>query len=69
VVELRDLATGVGLALAFEGAVWGAAPGAMRRAMRQLESSSDGALRAGALVALGIGVAIVWAARSALQGG
>jgi uncharacterized protein YjeT (DUF2065 family) len=69
VIELRDLATGIGIALAFEGAVWGAAPGAMRRAMQQLENAPDGALRMAALTALGVGVAIVWAARSGLHGG
>lgn len=63
-MELRDLAVGVGVALALEGALWGAAPGVMRRAMAQLEDTPDFALRLSALLALALGVGIVWMARS-----
>lgn len=59
----RDLAVGVGIALALEGALWAAAPGMMRRMLRSLDETSDGALRAGALVALAAGVGIVWAVK------
>jgi uncharacterized protein YjeT (DUF2065 family) len=62
-MDFRDLAVGIGIALALEGVLWGAAPGAMRRAVRALEASPDMALRLSALVALAIGVGIVWAAR------
>lgn len=68
-IEVRDLATGLGIALALEGAAWAAAPGMMRRAMRQLESSSDGALRIAALIALAAGVGIVWIVRMMGHGG
>jgi uncharacterized protein YjeT (DUF2065 family) len=68
-IEVRDLATGVGIAMAIEGALWAAAPGAMRRMMVQIEGASENTLRISALIMLAIGVGIVWAARSALQGG
>jgi uncharacterized protein YjeT (DUF2065 family) len=63
-IEARELAIGVGIALALEGAFWGAAPSLMRRAVRQIETASDGMLRLTALVALALGVGIVWAARN-----
>jgi uncharacterized protein YjeT (DUF2065 family) len=62
-MEPRDLIVGIGLALAIEGVLWGAAPGMMRRAVRAMEASPDSALRLSALVALALGVGIVWAAR------
>jgi uncharacterized protein YjeT (DUF2065 family) len=62
-MEPRDLMVGIGLALAIEGVLWGAAPGVMRRAVRAMEASPDSALRLSALVALALGVGIVWAAR------
>jgi uncharacterized protein YjeT (DUF2065 family) len=49
--------------LALEGVLWGAAPGMMRRAVRVMDASPDTALRLSALVALALGVGIVWAAR------
>jgi uncharacterized protein len=63
-MEMRDLAVGIGVALALEGALWGAAPGVMRRAMAQLDETPDFALRVSALVALALGVGIVWMARN-----
>ncbi len=62
-MEPRDLFVGIGIALALEGALWGAAPGVMRRAMAQLGDTSDTALRVTAVFALAIGVGIVWIAR------
>jgi uncharacterized protein len=63
-MDARDFVIGLGLALALEGVLWGAAPGLMRKAMRAMEASSDAALRFSAVVALAIGVGIVWAARA-----
>jgi hypothetical protein len=65
VIDLRDLAIGLGIALAIEGALWGAAPGVMRSMMRQVETTPDSALRITALVLLAVGVGIVWAVRGA----
>lgn len=63
-MEARDLIVGIGLALAIEGVLWGAAPGMMRRAVRAMDASPDSALRLSAVVALALGVGIVWAARA-----
>jgi len=54
---------GVGLALAVEGFVYAAAPGAMKRMMAEIQNSPDGALRLAGLFALAVGVAIVALAR------
>jgi uncharacterized protein YjeT (DUF2065 family) len=59
-LDMRDLAVGVGIALALEGALWAASPGMMRRMARSLDETSDNALRMGALFALALGVGIVW---------
>ena len=64
-LDMRDLAIGLGIALAIEGALWGAAPGAMRNMMRQVETTPDSALRIAALVLLAVGVGIVWMVRGA----
>ncbi len=63
-LDLRDLGVGVGIALALEGAMWAASPGAMRRMARSLNETSDGAVRIGALITLALGVGIVWAVRT-----
>jgi uncharacterized protein len=63
VIDVRDLTIGLGIALAIEGALWGAAPGAMRNMMRQVETTPDSALRIAALVLLAVGVGIVWVVR------
>lgn len=62
-MDIRDLTVGIGIALALEGMLWGAAPGVMRKAVRAMEASPDSALRGSALLALAVGVGIVWAAR------
>lgn len=63
-IEFHELAVGIGIAIAIEGALWGAIPGAMRRAMAQVEHMSDSALRGIAIIAMAVGVGIVWVARS-----
>ncbi len=60
----KDLAVGVGLALALEGLVWAAWPGLMRRALARIEAAPDVAVRVAALLALAAGVGIVWAAKA-----
>ncbi len=62
-LDMRDLAIGLGVAMAIEGALWGAAPGTMRSMMRQVETTPDSALRIAALVLLAVGVGIVWMVR------
>jgi uncharacterized protein YjeT (DUF2065 family) len=65
-MDIRDLTVGIGIALALEGMLWGAMPGVMRKAVRVMEASPDSALRGSALLALAVGVGIVWAARASV---
>lgn len=60
---LRDFATALALALAIEGMAYALFPGAMRRGVEAMAKSPDGALRAGGLLAAGLGVFCVWLAR------
>lgn len=50
---------GIGLALAVEGLVYAAAPGAMKRMMAEVLNSPAGVLRLAGLFALTLGVAMV----------
>lgn len=58
-----ELLSALGLAIALEGALYAAFPGAMRRALQSVSLQPDQALRIGGLVALAIGVVIVWLVR------
>jgi uncharacterized protein YjeT (DUF2065 family) len=48
------------LVLAFEGALYALFPSFLRSMVKQIDAVSDSALRNGGLVALGIGVGLVW---------
>lgn len=58
-----ELLSALGLAVALEGALYAAFPGAMRRALASVSAQPDQALRMGGLVALALGVLIVWLVR------
>lgn len=58
-----ELLTALGLAIALEGALYAAFPGAMRRALAAVALQPDQALRMGGLAALAAGVFIVWLVR------
>ena len=60
---LGDLAVALGLMAALEGALYAAAPGFMKEVLARAAEVSDTTLRRGGLVALVLGVAIVWAVR------
>ena len=57
---LEKLFLAVGLVLAFEGALYALFPSFLRSMVKQIDAGSDSALRNGGLVALGIGVGLVW---------
>ena len=57
---LEKLFLAVGLVLAFEGALYALLPSFLRSMVKQIDAVSDSALRNGGLVALGIGVGLVW---------
>jgi uncharacterized protein YjeT (DUF2065 family) len=61
-----ELATALGLVLVIEGLFYATAPGKLKQLMLQLQDIPDDALRVGGLVAIGIGVAVVWLVRTVL---
>jgi hypothetical protein len=58
-----DLATAVALVLVLEGLLWAVSPGAMKRAATMALSLADEQLRLGGLVAVALGVLLVWLVR------
>ncbi|MCL6608099.1 MAG: DUF2065 domain-containing protein [Geminicoccaceae bacterium] len=60
---MRDLATGLALALVIEGLSWAVAPGAMKRLARRVQELADGPLRVTGLVVAATGVFAVWLIR------
>ena len=58
-----DLATAVGLVLVLEGLLWAVSPGAMKRAAAMALALADEQLRLGGLVAVAVGVLLVWLVR------
>jgi uncharacterized protein len=63
---MSDLVTALGLVLIIEGLVYAAAPARLKAMMARLEEIPDETLRAGGLIAVAVGVAIVWLARQAI---
>ncbi len=60
---VRDLVVALGLMLALEGTLYAVAPGFMKDMLSRAREVPDGTFRWGGLVALVLGVAIVWMAR------
>lgn len=60
---MKELVLALGLAMALEGAVYAAFPGAMRRALQRIGTESETALRFSGLIALTAGVVLVWIVR------
>lgn len=58
-----DLATAVALVLVLEGLLWAVSPGAMKRAAAMALSLADEQLRLAGLVAVALGVLLVWLVR------
>ena len=63
---MNELVTAVGLVLIIEGLVYAAAPARFKAIMARLEEIPDETLRMGGLIAVALGVAIVWLARQAV---
>jgi uncharacterized protein YjeT (DUF2065 family) len=63
---MSELVTAVGLVLIIEGLVYAAAPARFKAIMARLEEIPDETLRMGGLIAVALGVAIVWLARQAV---
>ena len=61
---MTDFVTALGLVLVIEGALYAMAPAVAKIMMRQGIAASDTVLRRCGLLALALGVAIVWLARN-----
>ena len=57
---LEKLFLAVGLVLAFEGALYALFPTFLRSMVKQIDMVSDSYLRFGGLIALAVGVGLVW---------
>ena len=60
---MHDFLTAIGLVLVVEGIVYGGFPGLAKRLATEVLSVPENALRIAGLVAVAIGVAIVWLVR------
>lgn len=60
---VRDLLTALGLVLVLEGIGWALAPGAMKRLFEVARRLDESVFRIGGLVAVVVGVAVVWLVR------
>ncbi len=61
---MSDLITAVGLVLVLEGLIYAAFPGSLKRMMSMVQSVPDETLRRSGLIALALGVVIVWLVRA-----
>jgi uncharacterized protein YjeT (DUF2065 family) len=60
---MTDFLVALGLLAVLEGMLYAVAPGSMKRALKQILDTPDQTIRYIGLVAMGIGVAIVWLVR------
>lgn len=60
---MTDLVVGIAIALAIEGIIYALFPDQMKSMMAQLLTAPSSSLRTGGVVALAIGVFVVWLVR------
>ncbi|HUG62755.1 MAG TPA: DUF2065 domain-containing protein [Methylomirabilota bacterium] len=60
---MTDLLVALGLVAVLEGILYAAAPGFMKRMLRQVELMPEQAMRTGGLIAMVVGVLLVWVGR------
>jgi uncharacterized protein YjeT (DUF2065 family) len=60
---VRDFLTAIGLVLVVEGVVYGGFPGLARKLAGEVLSMPENALRLAGLVAIAVGVGVVWLVR------
>ena len=63
---MSELVTAVGLVLVIEGLVYAAAPARLKTMLARVEQVPDETLRMGGVIAVGVGVAIIWLARQSI---
>lgn len=61
---MGDLLAALGLVLVLEGLLYGLAPGLARRLAEAARVTPEEQLRVGGIVAVAVGVAVVWLARN-----
>jgi len=57
---MSDILVALGLVMVIEGLIYAAFPGAMKRMMVMALEMSDSSLRTGGVLAIAIGVFVVW---------
>ncbi len=62
-MQMNDLIVGFGLVLVIEGLLWAIAPGAAIRMLEIARESSEQSLRVAGIVAVLVGVVLVWLIR------
>jgi uncharacterized protein YjeT (DUF2065 family) len=60
---MQDFVAAIGLLLVVEGLVYGGFPGLAKRLAAEVLASPESTLRIGGIVALAVGVGVVWLAR------
>jgi uncharacterized protein YjeT (DUF2065 family) len=61
---MSDIATALGLVLVIEGLMYAIAPGGLKHMMSMAQSMTDDQMRTGGMIAIALGVGIVWAGRA-----
>lgn len=61
---MRDFLTAIGLVLVVEGIVYGGFPGLARKLAAEVLSMPENVLRIAGLVAVAVGVSVVWLVRA-----
>ena len=60
---MRDVVVALGLVLVIEGLLWATSPRLARRLLEAMATTSEQTLRLSGVIAIGIGVALVWLVR------
>lgn len=60
---MSDFIVALGLVLVIEGTLYAAFPGGLKRMMTMAQDMPDQSLRSGGLVAVALGVLVVWVVR------
>jgi uncharacterized protein YjeT (DUF2065 family) len=61
---MSELATALGLVLVIEGLLYAVAPQRLKHMMSLAQSMTDDQMRTGGMIAIALGVGIVWIGRS-----
>jgi len=61
---MQDIVMALGLVLVIEGLFYALVPGHLKRMLDTMRTLSDDQMRVGGIMAMSLGVAIVWVARA-----